>query len=670
MIPSEKGCDTAVLRNRPAASGVSTPHMNPAATTPSPSTLLHLPRWVAPASAGALALLMFAWLVAHLAPATMSPDSNGYVVQARLLATTGTTHLTTGSPAQFVGMHWLETKDGVFHSRYPAGLPILFAGAWKLGGLPAALLVNPLLASATVFLVFLLARRFAGDGSALLAAAVFATNATVQQHAFDADAHVATAFFLTAGILALLRFAENLAPARGLLAGLLLGIVPTIRYPEALAGLAIGAWLLWRVRPVWRVWPTVLGAAGPFGALLIHNASAYGAFWRTGYALTNEQTGFGWNYFAAHWLGYLHSLGGAGLGVFFAFGAAGLAGLVADVRHRAAGALLAGIAVPLVLLYMAYYFGTGNGNLRFLVPTFPLLAVAGAWLLTRVTAAAGDAGRAVWITVAVLQLLPAGAAAGQMATRMQTTLRAAAQARTTLEKQVPAGSVVVVERQLGESLDATGQWRLVDESIAGSIGPRNGPAGPLAPGGRRGAPGPGAGRRGGQRPANFDPDQPNPQQVDKNRAQRARYDGVPPRERQARAWADLRAWSGGKPIYWYARSLEAVENALPDDANYESIAEIDAPLMMGPGGAGRGGMAGRGPTGTGGRGPMMGGGFNPNAGGMGPPMMNSPPDGGADMNLPAFPGGRGGMQGIPQNQKLRLVKITFAQTGGGGKAPP
>ena len=107
-----------------------------------------------------------------------------------------------------------------------------------------------------------------------------------------------------------------------------------------------------------------------------------------------------------------------------------------------------------------------------------------------------------------------------------------------------------------------------------------------------------------------------------------------------------------------------MENALPDDANYESIAEIDAPLMMGPGGAGRG------PTGTGGRGPMMGGGFNPNAGGMGPPMMNNPPDGGPDMNLPAFPGGRGGMQGIPQNQKLRLVKITFAQTGGGGKAPP
>lgn len=131
---------------------------------------------------------------------------------------------------------------------------------------------------------------------------------------------------------------------------------------------------------------------------------------------------------------------------------------------------------------------------------------------------------------------------------MQTTLRAAATARTTLEKQVPAGSVVVVERQLGESLDATGQWRLADESLIAGLG-----------------------LRGGQRPANFDPDQPNPQQMDKNRAQRARYDGLAPRERQARVWADLRGWAGGRPIYWYARSLDAMENALPEDADYESV---------------------------------------------------------------------------------------------------
>ncbi|MBI4623863.1 MAG: hypothetical protein HY736_11695 [Verrucomicrobia bacterium] len=109
-----------------------------------------------------LAVVHFAWLRFHSAPAIMSPDANGYVVQARLLAEAGRTWFAAESSAQYIGMHWLETTDGVFHSRYPAGLPLLFAAAWKLGGLDAALLVNPLLASATVLLVFFLARRLAG----------------------------------------------------------------------------------------------------------------------------------------------------------------------------------------------------------------------------------------------------------------------------------------------------------------------------------------------------------------------------------------------------------------------------------------------------------------------------------------------------------------------------
>jgi 4-amino-4-deoxy-L-arabinose transferase-like glycosyltransferase len=614
--------------------------MNEPAPAPVPAARAAAP-WLPLACAGLLALLLLAWLGAHFAPATMSPDANGYIVQARLLATQGTTALTTGSPAQFVGVHWLETRDGVFHSRYPAGLPVLFAAAWKLGGLTAALLVNPLLASATVCLVFLLARRFAGGWTALLAAAVYATNATVQQHALDADAHIAAAFFLTAGVLALLQFEDDPSPARGLLAGALLGLVPAVRYPEALAGVAVAAWLLWRIRPVWRVWPAVLGAALPVGALLLHNAAAYGAFWRTGYALTHEQTGFGWNYFAAHWLAYLHSLGGAGLGVFFAFGAAGLAGLAADAQHRSAGVLFAGIVGPLVLLYMAYYFGAGEGNLRFLVPLFPLLAAAGAWLLARVTGVLGSAGRAVWIAIAVLQLVPATAAAIQQATRTHASLRAGAQARAVLAKFAPAGSVVIVEHQLGESLDATGQWRLVEENlVGGGLGPRGGLVGP---GQRRGAAGLAA-----PAGATAEPDQPSPQQLNKNRAQRARYDGVTRAERQARVWADLSAWAGGRPVYWFTRSLDAVENALPDEADYESLAEVDAPTMMGPGG-GRGG----------GGGAMMGGpppagGFAP--GGLRPPLPNQP-----GMNYQAVPGARGVPPGMAQNPKLRLVRIMFAQ---------
>jgi hypothetical protein len=102
-----------------------------------------------------------------------------------------------------------------------------------------------------------------------------------------------------------------------------------------------------------------------------------------------------------------------------------------------------------------------------------------------------------------------------------------------------------------------------------------------------------------------------------------------------------------------------VANALPQGADYESIAEIDAPTMMGPGGGGRGG-------------PMMGGMGGPARGGgmAGPPMMGP---GGGDFGPGPQRGGRGiGPRGGGLGQpgrliegppaKLRLVRINFAKT--------
>lgn len=618
-----------------------------------------------------LAAVHFIWITAHLAPAIMSPDANGYVVQARLLAEAGSTSFAPESPVQYVGMHWLETERGVFHSRYPAGLPLLFAGAWKIGGLGAALHVNPLLASATVFLVFLLARRFVGGIYALIAAAVVAAVPVTNQHALDADAHVAAAFFLVGGVLALLRFGDSVAPASGrpvgkiasgkpallgLLAGVLLGAVPTIRYPEAIVGVTIAGWLLWRVRPLTQAWPAVAGAALPIGALGLHNAAAYGAFWKTGYALTNEQTGFGLNYFTAHALPYLQALGGQGIALFFAFGAAGLAALAADRARRSEGVLFVGIVVPLVLLYMAYYFGGGMGggagNLRFLIPVFPFFAVAGAWLLARIAEQLGAPGRVAVAVVAALQLFIAFGGSIPLLASAKISLQNAARARAVAEKEIPPGSVVIVDRQLAESLDATGQWKLVEESFLAA-----------------GAMGPGPGGVGGMmRPAGaMAEDAPNPMQRGKNRAQHERYAGLEPGERRTRAWADLAAWANGKPIFWYARSLDILDRALPAGADYRSIAEVDAPTMMGPGGGGGGppggmpGMMGPGMApGRGGRGGMAGPGGSMGPGGpMGPGRGkaggNFGPPGMGPGSMPGRGGMPGGMGAAPA--KLRVVRI-------------
>lgn len=613
------------------------------------------------AAAGLLALLHFAWLAAHWAPAIMSPDANGYVAQARLIAEEGRTGFTAVSPVQYVGMHWLETGAGGFHSRYPAGLPLLMAGLWKLGGIAAALWLNPLLASATVLLVFFLARRFAPPAFALLAAAVIAVVPATNQHALDADAHVAATFFLVAGVLALLRFGEAGGRGWGLLAGLLLGAVPTMRYPEAIVGLAIAGWLAWRVRPLGRIWPAVLGALLPLGALGVHNTAAYGAFWRTGYALTNEQTGFGLRYFTGHAVPYLQALGGQGLALMFAFGVAGLAALVADPRHRREGVLLAGLSVPLVLVYMAYYFGGGGpggamGNLRFLIPTFPFFATAAVWLLAHLAGLLGSAGRAAVGAVAAVQLLTGLVSSQQVLASADASLGAAARARRVAEKEIPAGSVVILDRQLAESLDAVGRWKLVEESrVAGPAGPGfAGPGGrafPAGPGGRGGLLPPGRGGAprplpGGEEAAD---DDPSPMQRGKNRAQLERYAGLRPAERQAKIWEDIRAWAGGRPVFWFARSLDQLDEALPEGFDYRSIAEVDAPSMLGPGGGGGGGPGGPGMPATraGKSGP--GRGFAGPAGSAGPggaPRGLVPPGGPAG---PRGPSGAGG--------KLRLVRL-------------
>ena len=76
--------------------------------------------------------------------------------------------------------------------------------------------------------------------------------------------------------------------------------------------LGIAAFLLYsliaRDRPK-KVWLHLLvaglGAATPILPLLIRNQLLMGAFWRTGYPLTNEQTGFSYEYFKEHAIDYI-----------------------------------------------------------------------------------------------------------------------------------------------------------------------------------------------------------------------------------------------------------------------------------------------------------------------------------------------------------------------------
>jgi hypothetical protein len=254
--------------------------------------------------------------------------------------------------------------------------------------------------------------------------------------------------------------------------------------------------------------------------------------------------------------------------LFFAFGVAGLAALVADRRWRSEGILFAGVVVPLVLLYMAYYYGAPGaggggivaiGNMRFLIPTFPFFAAAGAWLLHRMSQSFDVTGRVAVGAVTALQLLMTLPTSEQLLDRNEAVRLAAARARAVAEQNIPPGSVLVVDYPMNESLDAVGRWRIADESLAIGARPRAGGAPP-------GASSDGAGAN-----------RPQPEQIGKGRAQRARYGGLDGRERRERVWTDLATWGEGRPVYWLGRSLDALKEALPAGVDHASLGELDAP---------------------------------------------------------------------------------------------
>lgn len=581
--------------------------MNAAGPSAAPARRLD---WPVLALAG-LVVAHFVWIMAFFAPVYNSPDANGYFVQARLIATEGRTGIRSESPVQYIGMHWLETPFGDLRSRYPAGFPTLLAGAYRLGGPTAALLVNPVLASAALVFVFLLGRRYAGDAGGLLAAAVVATTAVTNQHALNFGSHIASMFFLLAGVWLLVGFADHPAKiARGLAAGLLLGAVPGMRYPEAICGVAVGVFLFVRIRPWWRAWPAATGAAVPLGLLLAHNQVAFGAFWKTGYALTNEQTGFSWENLASHASSYLTELGGQTSLLFFGLGVAGLVALAAGRRWRVEGGLLAGVVLPILLVYMAYYWGGGGGmggggmggggpggaaggGVRFLIPLLPYFAVGGAYFLMEGVAFEPAVRRIVVAIVAVIQIA-AGVASSQTGLRREGQgLAATAAMHRALADMTPAGSVLLVDNRLGETLEYTGRWRLADASVVSANLRAGAGVRPLA--GARLA-GPGAGFNPGPGPggpeAEMDDDQPSPMQRSKMRARRERYAGLTPKQRTEKFWADIRDYAHGQPVFWIGRSWEDMEDRLPAGADLRRVGEVEVPQTGPGGGAGRAGPAG------------------------------------------------------------------------------
>ena len=488
-------------------------------------------RW-AWAVAVLLTLAHLTWVPSSLFPVFPDFDASGYLTAATVFAERGEGRRPEESPLQFVGVHWFPAKIGGYVSRYPPGFPLLLAAFLRVGGMPAALAVNPLLSSVALLSLFILCRRYVRDHMALLCLVLLAVNPLANGQAVHVDSHSAAMTCLLGAVLVLDRWSRAPRVVVAAAGGLLLGLLVTIRYPEAVFALGVFVFAvlcLWRTsRAEWQVLAMIAGALLPVASLLGRNQSLFGAWWRTGYAFSLEQTAFSVADLNNHLGSYVYDLWQVTL-LALPLGIIGIAVLVRERGTRPIGALIAISVVALFITYASYYWRMVVGDsmpIRFLLPIVPLLLFSTAVAVERIRSSRPLLGRGVIALLAAQAILQVGHSRQRMASAGEWSAPGLELYRG-IEQRAAAGSIIVGELPVATSLEAAGKWRLADgDFIARLCKPR----------------------------LSFTPPpMPNPLTGRSSAAARI-YEPLDCESRRRRAFDDLEAWAGAEtPVYVVAR---------------------------------------------------------------------------------------------------------------------
>jgi 4-amino-4-deoxy-L-arabinose transferase-like glycosyltransferase len=193
-----------------------------------------------------LATAHFWFLSSHWSPAHIGSNQNAYLTAGRLIAETGWPGITTTSRYEFVGWMWNvtnvdespTTQPGdaapVYHTKYPMGLPLMNAAAYRIGGYELAYRLPLIAASLTLLGIFLIARRLGGSVAGLVATMFYGTLALPGLQALNPYSHSVSTALVTWGMYFLITWLDRRSMFRGIAAGLLLGIAVTVRYTDGL----------------------------------------------------------------------------------------------------------------------------------------------------------------------------------------------------------------------------------------------------------------------------------------------------------------------------------------------------------------------------------------------------------------------------------------------------
>ena len=303
-------------------------------------------------------------------------DAYGYISQADLWLH-GTLHVDQPFAARvpwpfarwtFAPLGYRPAPDGfAIVPQYPPGLPLLMAGATLIAGQCALFWVVPIGGGVLVAATYAIARRLVGDSGAVGAAWIVATSPTVLFMTIAPMSDVPAAAAWAVAIACVLGETSASAFAGGVAAAAAILIRPNL----APLAVVMAVWTARRHRAAALIFavPAALGML----AVAAIDSRLYGSPFKTGYDLTDA---FSASYVAAnvqHYVGWLVS----------AETPLACAGLIALAlpwplwqtdSARRARSLCAGCAGVVWLIYLFYVPWDAWWYLRFLLPTWPMMA--------------------------------------------------------------------------------------------------------------------------------------------------------------------------------------------------------------------------------------------------------------------------------------------------------
>jgi hypothetical protein len=369
-------------------------------------------------------------------------DAYGYVSQVDLWLR-GDLHIDQSFGARvpwplarwtFLPLGYRPEPDGYrIVPQYPAGLPLLMAGAKLVAGPCAMFWIVPICGGILVVATYAIGRRLGRPAVGLAAAWLVATSPTLLFMVIAPMSDVPAAAAWAVAAACVLGETSTAAAAGGGAAAAAILIRPNL---VPLAGV-FGIWLAWRGGVGSRVhglhakqlmapdpsldkaaalWFSATAAVGVLGEAAI-NARLYGSPLRTGYDLTD---GFALSYVwtnLQHYVGWLVSaetpIALAGL-IALAIPSRAVWRTPASARARP---LFLACAVVVWTIYLLYVPWDAWWYLRFLLPTWPMAAIGTASLLAMVYRSSPFAWRRP-ATVAIVVLL--GALGVAQAARRET----------------------------------------------------------------------------------------------------------------------------------------------------------------------------------------------------------------------------------------------------------